>query len=175
MKNETCCKGHPKTLGVIAIIMGILALMAPGITGFSITLLVGILVTIAGFARLFWAFGVGSFGKGLLTFLIGVLTILCGLAMIANPLFASGMLAIFLAAYFIADGFIEIVTGLFFRSISGWGWLVFGGIISILLGVIIIEQFPLSGSFAIGILFGIKLFLIGLIMVASGQMSDKRA
>jgi uncharacterized membrane protein HdeD (DUF308 family) len=48
---------------------------------------------------------------------------------------------------------------------TGWGWLLFGGIVSILLGIIIWRQFPLSGVFAIGILFGIKLFFNGLLMV----------
>lgn len=161
---------HSVTIcGVIAIVMGIFAMLAPGITGFSILLLVGLLVTLTGAARLVWAFTLGSFGKGVMMFSIGLLTLICGVAMLANPVFASGLMTILLTAYFIIDGIIEISTGLMMRPLPAWGWLVFGGIISILLGVMIFEQYPLSGALAIGILFGIKMFLIGLIMIAGGS------
>lgn len=155
--------------GIIAIIMGVLAMLAPGFTGFSILLLVGILVTLTGAARLVWAFTLGSFGKGIVMFTIGLLTLVCGVAMLANPVFASGLMTILLTAYFIIDGVIEIIAGLMMRPLPAWGWLIFGGIISILLGVIIFEQYPLSGALAIGILFGIKMFFIGLIMIAGGS------
>ena len=56
------------------------------------------------------------------------------------------------------------------RPAAGSGWLIFGGVISILLGILIWKQYPLSGVWAIGILFGIKLFLVGLIMVTGGSV-----
>lgn len=51
----------------------------------------------------------------------------------------------------------------------GSGWLVFGGIVSIILGVLIWAQYPLSGAWAMGILLGIKLFFVGLAMLAGGS------
>lgn len=155
--------------GIVAIIMGVLAMLAPGFTGFSILLLVGFLVTLTGAARLIWAFTLGSLGKGIQMFVIGLLTLICGVAMLANPIFASGLMTILLTAYFIIDGIFEIIAGLMIRPLAAWGWLIFGGIISLLLGVILFQQYPLSGAFAIGILFGIKLFFIGLIMIAGGS------
>jgi uncharacterized membrane protein HdeD (DUF308 family) len=47
--------------------------------------------------------------------------------------------------------------------------MIFGGIVSILLGFMIWGQFPLSGPYALGILLGIKLFFVGLIMVTGGS------
>ena len=159
-----------KTLGVISIIMGILAMLAPGLTGMSVVLLIGVVVLVAGVVRIIWAFQAGSLGKGLLTFVIGVLTLLCGIALIANPLFASGVLTILLAVYFIVDGIAEIAASSRLRPAPGWGWMLFGGIVSILLGVMIWGQFPLSGLWAIGILLGIKLFFVGLIMITGGSV-----
>jgi len=49
------------------------------------------------------------------------------------------------------------------------GWMLFGGVVSILLGIMIWRQFPLSGVWAIGTLLGIKLFFVGLIMVTAGS------
>lgn len=102
-------------------------------------------------------------------FAIGLLTLLAGFALLAHPLFASGVLTIMLAVYFILDGIGEIAAGVRLRPADGWGWLLFGGIVSLLLGMMIWRQFPLSGLWAVGILLGIKLFFIGLIMVTAGS------
>jgi uncharacterized membrane protein HdeD (DUF308 family) len=118
--------------------------------------------------RLIWAFQAGGLGKGLLL-AIGLLTLLAGLALLAHPLFAAGVLTILLAVYFILDGIGELAAGIRLRPADGWGWLLFGGIVSILLGLMIWGQFPLSGLWAVGILLGIKLFFIGLIMVTAGS------
>ena len=51
----------------------------------------------------------------------------------------------------------------------GRAWLLFGGIASILLGTMIWRQFPLSGTWAIGVLLGVKLLIVGTIMIAGGS------
>jgi uncharacterized membrane protein HdeD (DUF308 family) len=155
--------------GVIAIILGMLAMMMPGLTGVSVVFLLGWIVLVAGIVRMIWAFQAGGLGKGLLKFAIGLLTLLTGLALLSHPLFASGVLTIMLAVYFILDGIGELAAGISLRPANGWGWLLFGGIVSIWLGLMIWRQFPLSGVWAIGILLGIKLFFIGLIMVTAGS------
>jgi uncharacterized membrane protein HdeD (DUF308 family) len=165
-------KGGGKSMtffGVIAIILGMLSMMMPGLTGVSVVFFLGWIVLAAGIVRMIWAFQAGSLGKGLLMFAIGLLTLLAGLSLLANPLFASGLLTIMLAVYFILDGIGEITAGIKVRPADGWGWLLFGGIVSLLLGLMIWRQFPLSGLWAVGILLGIKLFFIGLIMVTAGS------
>ena len=156
-------------LGVIAIILGILAMLAPGLTGMSVLILMGVLVLIGGMVRIIWAFQAGSLGRGLLMFAIGGLTLLCGIVLLAHPLFASGVLTIMLALYFILDGISEIAASVRLRPGSGWGWMLFAGIVSIWLGIMIWGQFPLSGVWAIGILLGIKLVFVGLIMLMGGS------
>jgi uncharacterized membrane protein HdeD (DUF308 family) len=154
--------------GVIAIILGMLAMLAPGLTGISIAMLLGGLVVVSGIVRMIWAFQSGSLGRGLWMFVIGGLTLLCGIALLANPLFASGVVTILLAAYFVFDGISEIAVG-FGRMGDGGGWLLFGGIVSIMLGAMIWAQYPLSGAWAMGTLLGIKLFFVGLTMITAGS------
>jgi len=154
--------------GVIAIILGMLAMLAPGLTGASIAMLLGGLVVVSGIVRMMWAFQSGSLGRGLWMFVIGVLTLLCGIALLANPLFASGVLTIVLAAYFVFDGTSEIAVGVG-RMGDGGGWLLFSGIVSIILGAMIWAQYPLSGAWAMGTLLGIKLFFVGLTMITGGS------
>ena len=169
--NERINRNRITTFGVIAIILGMLAMLAPGLTGLSVALLLGVIVLAAGIVRIIWAFQAGTFGKGLVGVVIGGLTLLCGILLIANPLFASGVLTILLVIYFICDGIIEIAAAMKLKPLEGWGWLLFGGIVSVLLGLMIWGQYPLSGAWAMGILIGIKLFMIGLIMVTGGAMA----
>ena len=161
--------------GVITIIMGIFAMIAPGLTGISVAMLVGAFVIGGGIVRMIWAFRAGSLGRGLLMFAIGGLTLLCGIILVANPIFAAGVLTIILGIYFMVDGICEITASLQLKPESGWGWMLFGGIVSILFGIMIWGQFPLSGAWAIGILLGIKLFFVGLIMITGGSVMRSAA
>ena len=155
--------------GVIAIILGMFAMMAPGLTGLSVAMILGGIVLVAGVVRMIWAFQAGSFGKGLLMFALGGLTAVAGAFLLANPLFAAATLTLILVFYFVVDGIVEVVAGFQLGFGSGGGWLLFGGIISVLLGVMLWRQYPLSGAFAMGILIGIKLFFVGLIMITGGS------
>jgi uncharacterized membrane protein HdeD (DUF308 family) len=154
--------------GVLAIVLGLLTIATPALVGTSALVILGVLVLAAGLVRIIWAFSSGTVGKGILMFAIGLLTAVCGLSLIVNPLFASGVLSIVLAVYLIIDGLAEIFVGLERKPGSGWGWLLVGGIASILLGVMLWRQFPLSGVWAIGVMLGIKLCFIGLIMITAG-------
>jgi len=159
------------TFGIISIILGFLAMAAPVLTGMSIALLLGILVVVAGTMRLMWAFKSSSVGQGILRLALACLTLVCGALLVLNPIFASGFLTILLALYFIVDGVSEIAAGMGSRN----GWFIFAGVISILLGVLLWMQFPLSGAWALGILLGIKLVFIGVIMLMGGSAARSLA
>ena len=159
--------GSMKWMGVLTIIFGILAMMMPYITGQSVLLLIGILVMAGGILRLIWAFKAGSLGKGILVFLIGVLTLLAGFWIITEPFVAAGALTIVLSIYFFADGLMEIIAA--FSVEEGKGWLLFDGIVTVVLGVLLFTGFPFSGPLAVGILLGIKLLFAGITMLTLGS------
>ena len=152
-----------KLMGWLSIIFGVLAIAMPWVAGQSILMLVGILVMAAGIMRMIWAFQAGSLGKGVLVFLIGVLTLLAGVAVIAHPLMSSAVLSIMLAVYFLADGFSELIAA--FSVKEGKGWLLFDAVVTIILGIMIFTGFPLSGTVAIGVFLGIKLLFVGITML----------
>lgn len=154
--------------GAITLILGVAAIAAPFIAGLSVVISVGVLVIAGGIMRMLWAFGMGSFGKGVLTFAIGGLTLLCGLSLVTDPLFAFGFLSVLIALYLFADGIAEIV-GAFRLHESGRVWLLIGGVVSLVLSVMFWRQAPLSGGLAIGILLGVKLIFVGGAMLAGGS------
>ena len=161
-----------KWMGILTIIFGVLAMMMPFVTGQSVLMLIGILVMAGGILRLIWAFKAGSLGKGILVFAIGVLTLLAGFWIITEPFIAAGALTIVLAVYFFADGLLEIIAA--FSVVEGKGWLIFDGVVTVILGVLLFMGFPLSGPVAVGVLLGIKLLLAGITMLTLGS-AVKRA
>jgi uncharacterized membrane protein HdeD (DUF308 family) len=153
--------GFGMAVGILIVIAGFLALMAPLVAGLSIALTVGVLLIVAGVSRLFLAFRMGSFGHGLLVFVIGLLSIVAGGYMLGRPGMALATLTLFLAAYFVVEGGFEIVWALRLRPIRGWGWTLFSGIVALALGVMIWRQFPVSGVWAVGTLVGVSLIFGG--------------
>ena len=153
-------------LGILTLVLGFLTMLAPAVVGLSVLWVLGILVMAAGLLRMYWAFQTDGLGRGIPVFLIGILTVVAGIVLLANPLIASGALTIILGLYFLVDGAAELATAFQLRGIPGRGWLFLGGAASMLLGIVIWRQFPLSGVVAIGVLLGIKLLFCGMIMAS---------
>lgn len=153
--------GLGMALGIAIAIAGVLAIVSPFVAGLSVALAVGVLLIAAGVSRLFLAFKMGSFGHGLLVFLIGLLSIAVGGYMLARPGMALATLTLVLAIYFFVDGIFEIIWAFRLRPIKGWGWTLFSGVVALALGIMIWRQFPVSGMWAVGTLAGIHMIFGG--------------
>lgn len=155
--------------GVLLVICGALAIASPLAAGVWLTLFVGVLLAIAGVAQCVLAFRAGAFGKGILLFVVGALTALAGLFLCTRPIAGLASITLFLAAYFLVAGAFEIAGALQSRPAHGWGWLLATGVITLLLGWLIWQQFPLSGIWAVGVLFGVRLVLGGWTLIFIGR------
>ncbi len=157
------------TIGIILIIVGLLAIASPLAAGMSITIMVGALLIIGGIGECFLAFQAGAFGRGLLIFIVGALMAVAGFYMISQPVAGLATITLFLTAYFIVSGIFEIIAGVQIRPSSGWGMMLFNGIVTLLLGILLWRQFPLSGAWAVGVLFGIKMVFSGWTLIFIGN------
>ena len=115
--------GNMKMFGIFTMILGLFVMMVPGLMGMSMLWLVGLMVAVAGVFRMMWAFKSESLGGGMFVFAIGVLTLLAGLAIMGNPLFASGMVTLILVGYLLLDGITEIMASFSLRPEPGSGWM----------------------------------------------------
>jgi uncharacterized membrane protein HdeD (DUF308 family)/ElaB/YqjD/DUF883 family membrane-anchored ribosome-binding protein len=155
-------------LGVLTVIFGVLAIAAPLITGITVTVFVGFLLVFLGITRIIFAFKSGQWGAGIWGTIIGVVSIIAGLLMVFRPMVGLSSLTLLLAFYFLVDGVFEIIAAFKTRPDQGWGWVLFNGIIAVLLGFMIWRQWPMSGSWAIGVLTGIHILLAGWAMIVLG-------
>ena len=156
-------------MGIIMVICGILAIASPLAAGASVMMFVGIMLVIGGIAQCFLAFRAGAFGEGMMMFVVGALTAAAGFYLFNQPLAGLAALAFFLAIYFIVTGIFELVSAFQIRPADGWGMMLFNGIVTLLLGIMIWSQFPLSGAWAVGILFGVKLIMSGWSLIFIGR------
>ena len=158
--------------GFAVMLLGMLAIMVPPVAGVTVTATVALLITAAGLAMTVFAFKAGSFGKGLLQFLFGGITVLLGVAMFSQPLISMLTLTSVILVYFLVDGIFAIVTGIRGKGAPGWGWMIVSGIASIVLAIILWRRWPMSGAYAIGLLVGIRLIFTGWSIAMLGMLSD---
>ncbi len=158
--------------GFAVMLLGMLAIMAPFVSGVAVTTMVALLITAAGLTMTVYAFKAGSFGKGLLQLLFGGITILCGVVMFSAPVLSMFTLTGILLVYFFVDGIFTIVAGIRGKGTPGWGWMTVSGIASIVLAVILWRQWPISGEYVIGLLVGIRLIFTGWSIAMLGMLGD---
>jgi len=162
-------------LGIVTVIFGILAVGAPLMTGIAVAVMVGFLLLFMGIARVVHALKSGQWGTGIWGTVVGLLAAIAGLMTIFRPMVGLMSLTLFLAAYFFIDGVCEIIAAFKVKPDQGWGWLLFNGIIAVVLGVMIWRQWPVSGAWAIGILVGVHILMTGWSMIILGTGARKVA
>lgn len=168
-KNATTAKW----VGVLIVIAGFLSLMSPLAGGLSITVMIGTMILLAGIMQLVLVFRAGSFGEGLFLALLGLLGIVTGGYTLMHPAEALAALTLLLSAWFVASGIIESIAAFGARDNKGWGWILFSGIVSVLLGLMLWSQFPLSGAWAVGTLVGVRLLFSGFSLISvAGSVSS---
>ncbi len=126
------------------------------------------LLVIGGIGQCILAFKAGPFGRGLLTFILGLFMTLAGSYMATQPVVGMASLTMILVIYLVVAALFELIMAFQIRPADGWGWALFNSIVTLLLGLMLWRQFPLSGAWAVGILFGIKMFFSGSLLVFIG-------
>lgn len=155
-------------LGILTVIFGFIAIGTPLITGVTVAVFVGFLLLGSGIAQIIHALKSKQWGTGIWGTIIGLLGCLAGLLMIFRPMVGLVTMTLLLAFYFLVDGICEIIAAFKIKPDQGWGWVLFNGIVAVLLGVMLWRQWPVSGAWAIGLLVGIHILMTGWSMIILG-------
>jgi len=158
---------------VLFIVLGMFAIIEPAVAGLGVTLLVGWLLIFGGIAHLIAAFKGGGARHVVLQILIGVAYLVGGIYCLTHPLLAIGTLTLLLAAVILAGGVLEIISYFRLKGEGASGWMLFNGVIAILLGGMIWFHWPSSSVWAIGILVGVNLLMTGMTRLMFGLAARK--
>lgn len=156
--------------GVIFILLGLLAMAIPGFFTLATELFIGWLFIFAGAFQTYRA--VTARGPGFWpTLLMALVYILIGALLLAYPLTGILSLTMLLSALFVFDGVSKILMGFQLRPLNRWGYMVFSGVLSLFMAMIIWSGWPGTAGWVIGLLVGINMFFFGisLIMLATGS------
>jgi uncharacterized membrane protein HdeD (DUF308 family) len=154
--------GWSLALAVLLTLAGLFAILVPIVSGVAITLIVGWFFTVVGILHFLYAWKTHTTGGIFWEILLGFLYLFSGLYLIVHPLAGLASLTLFLAAYFFFKGVVQIIHFFQLRPRHGSYWLLFDGIISLVLGVMIWRSWPFSSVWAIGTLVGISLLFTGI-------------
>jgi uncharacterized membrane protein HdeD (DUF308 family) len=156
-------------LGILTLVLGFVSMGAPLMTGLAVTILIGSVLIVNGLMQAFHGFKVHGAGPKTLAILIGVLTVVAGGVILSRPVFALATLTLIVAIFFVIEGVFTMLMAFQLKPEKGWGWLLFNSIVSIVLGIMIWRQWPVSGVWAIGILVGVRIFMSGFGMIFVGS------
>ena len=167
MKNITLAEdlkhllGWSTALSVLMILAGLLAIFVPLIGGIAVYGLVSWLIIFSGAAHLLFAWHARHDGGFMWEMLVGILYIFVGVIMLTHPAAGLASMTLFLALYLFGKGVLEVISS-FSHSISGQGWLLLDGIITLILAIMIWRAWPSSSEWVIGTLVGISLVFSGI-------------
>ena len=155
--------------GIAFVVLGVVALAFSVMTTLASVFVLGWILAFAGIFEAVHAFKMPRWSGVLLELLAAILYVVVGVLMIVRPGAGALSLTLLIGAFFLVGGIFRIVAAAAMRP-PHWGWLLMSGIVTLLLGLLIVADWPASGYWVIGMFLGIDLIFSGtsLIMFAFG-------
>ena len=91
--------------------------------------------------------------------MLGVLYIVAGFVTFDNPLFAAVLLTLMLGASLVASGIMRVILAFSMRAEMPWIWVALSGVITLLLGLLILARWPINSIYILGLFLGIDLIM----------------
>ena len=146
---------------VLIMINGVLAIAIPPVAGLAVTMMLGWLLIVTGALHLAFAWRERGAATIVGEIAVAVLYAALGFYMLARPVAGLASLTLAISAYFVAKGILEGVVAIKLRPLPGSGWLLFDGVLTVVVAAMIASAWPASSAWAVGV-------LVGIAMVSSG-------
>jgi uncharacterized membrane protein HdeD (DUF308 family) len=149
--------------GILLLILGLLAILLPVVASLAATVVFGWLLLLSGVLGLvatFRARQAPGFGWSLVSAIVGIVA---GVLLLLAPVQGTLSLTAVLIAFLIVEGVASILYALDHRrgSSGRWSWMLFSGIVDIILGTILLWGLPGTAAWALGLLLGINMIFGG--------------
>ncbi|MEU3510526.1 DUF308 domain-containing protein [Streptomyces longwoodensis] len=159
--------GWLAVLGAVLVVAGLVGLVYAGVATLTSMLLFGWLLLIGGLVGLLHAIqarGTNFFWLGVI---VAALNIAAGVVVVRRPDATAAALSMFAALLFLSAGVFRLVGSLVVRG-THFGWTLVLGAFDLLLGVLVLANWPSSSQYVIGTFFSLALLFDGLGLVATG-------
>ncbi len=152
-------------IGIALVLIGALLLLSPAAVGGAVVRLVALVLAVTGVFQVLNSLSSRAVGHRAFSIILGVAVMCLGVLVWLNPELGSVFLTALLMLFFVVNGVWKIATSLRFRQVRGWVWLLLSGLLSLVFVWLLWSQWPLSGAWAIGVLVGLDLLLLGVALI----------
>lgn len=152
------------TLGILLMICGAVCIVGATTATFVTVVFFGWLLIFGAVLALVQAFRTRNWSGFFLYFLSALLRGVTGYFLVRYPLAGAAGLTMILAAFFVVAGIFRAV-GAGFMQFPGWGWWVFSGLVSFVLGILLLVEMPVSSIWFIGFAIGVDMIFEGGAMI----------
>ena len=162
-----------KWAGILLIILGAVAILFPLFASLAVVTFAGWMLVIAAFFIFGSAFMVHDVGGTIVRILWALVALIAGIILLVNTDGSVEFLTAVLAIYFIFMGLVKLTVAATNRGQSGAGWIAVNGILSLIIGLIIIADLDNTKDWAIGLLLGIDFIFAGFALLMIGSAAKQ--
>lgn len=152
--------------GVGLLALGVAAIARSFTATIASMLFFGWLLVIASGIEIAQAVLVGHWSGFFYHLLAAILFGVTGVLLITRPVISAEAVTVVMAMFFIIGGLFQLLSSLIV-AVPGWGWQAADGIIALILGALVLAQWPASGLWVIGLFIGIDLVFYGCAWIAA--------
>ena len=153
-------------LGILLLVFGIIAFANLFVATVASVFYIGMMMLIGGVAYLVHAFQVKGWEQILFWALSGVLYTIAGLLAFWNPALTAVVLTFLMAVALVVAGIFRLWVGFRMRPMKGSGWVIVGGVVTVLAGLIIAIGWPVNSLWILGLFLAIDLIMQGWALIA---------
>ncbi|MCE6951357.1 MULTISPECIES: HdeD family acid-resistance protein [Rhodobacterales] len=161
--------------GLVSLTGGILALVNPFAASLTAEHLTGLLFLVAGALQLFSAFRGGPGAARFWTGVVGAFGLVIGISLLARPLEGLIALTLLAAIFFLVSGLAKVALSFVLRTTPIFWPMLLSGALSVLLGAMVLSDFPASAAILLGVLLAIELISSGAMLTALALQIRRRA
>ena len=162
-------------IGALSLLGGIIALLNPLAATLTAELLTGYLFLGIGVLMLLSIFADDNWGSRLLSLVLGAAILAIGVNLVSNPLQGVLQLTVVVACLMLFIGVLRIVFAFRMPTAGLKIMLILAGIVSLVLGGMILMSFPFSAAVVLGVLLAIELISNGISMISLGFVARDQA
>ncbi|MEU9760383.1 DUF308 domain-containing protein [Streptomyces sp. NPDC047985] len=159
--------GRLALLGILLVVAGVIGLVYTGVATLTSMLLFGWLLLVGGVVGLLHAIESRGSNYFWLAVVVAALNIAAGVVVIRHPHGTAEALTMFAALLFLTGGVFRLVGSVVVRG-PQFGWTLLQGAFGLLLGLLVLFDWPHSSLYVLGLFFSLALLFDGLGLIAIG-------
>jgi uncharacterized membrane protein HdeD (DUF308 family) len=155
--------------GVALIVAGIVAIVEPAVAAVATALLLAWLFLLSGVIELIYAYQQRAHDGLAWKVISGLISLVLGIYMLVFPMASIASLALLIGAFLFASGVSSVLLAFKLRPRQGWGWVLFDGVLSIIIAIMIASGWPQNSIDFVGLLVGFCLISHGFWRIMLGR------